>query len=43
MNPGLHSALKLLSILGPLSYLLPAPFHGEGTWENLSYVGVEYD
>lgn len=43
MNPGFHSALKLLSILGPLSCLLPASFHGEGTWENLSFEGVEYD
>ena len=37
------SALKLLLILGPLSCLLPAPFHGEGTWENLSYERVGYD
>ena len=37
MNRSFRPALKLLSIL------LPAPFHGEGTWEDLSYEQLEYD
>jgi len=36
-SPAFHSALKLDPILGSLSFLLSAPFHKEGTLENLSY------
>ena len=35
MNSAFHSLLILLAILGPLSCLPPAAFHGEGTWEDL--------